>query len=77
MAEALAAACGDRDVLARLGGPLGAAARAEGTVLPDRATRIRRMAIARAAVPEGMRGVHPSWIEAALAELPPRARTAV
>jgi hypothetical protein len=40
-------------------------------------TRIRRMAIARAAVPEGMRGVHPSWIEAALAELPPRARSAV
>lgn len=77
VAEALAAACADRDVLARLAGPLGEAARAEGAEPPDRATRIRRMAIARAAVPEGMRGVHPSWIEAALAELPPRARSAV
>lgn len=77
VAEALAAACSDRDVLARLAGPLGAATRAAAAGPPDRATRIRRMVIARAAVPEGLRGVHPSWIEAALAELPPRARTAV
>jgi hypothetical protein len=77
VADALAAACADRDVLARLAGPLGAAARAASAGPPDRAARIRRMAIARAAVPEGMRGVHPSWIEAALADLPPRARTAV
>lgn len=77
VADALAAACGDRDVLARLAGPLGAAARAEGAGPLDRAARIRRMAVARAAVPEGMRGVHPSWIEAALADLPPRARSAV
>jgi hypothetical protein len=77
VAEALAAACSDPGVLARLAGPLGAAARAAAAGPPARATRIRRMAIARAAVPEGLRGIHPSWIEAALAELPPRARTAV
>jgi len=32
------------------------------------------LADARAPVPAGLRAVHPSWIEAALAELPPRAR---
>jgi len=32
------------------------------------------LAGAHAPLPAGMRAVHPSWIEAALAELPPRAR---
>jgi hypothetical protein len=77
VAEALAAATADRDVLAQLAGPLGEAARAASAGPSDRATRIRWMASARAAVPEGMRGVHPSWIEAQLAALPPRTRTAV
>ncbi len=79
--EALAAACGDRAVLARLGGPLGEAARAAHdrlarTAGPDarRALRAGWAAAARAPVPPGIRGVHPSWIEAALAELPARAR---
>ena len=79
-AEALAAACSDPDVLARLGGPLGDAARAKAAVLralPVAARRLARAQVAAAAcavVPAGLRGVHPSWIEAALAELPPRAR---
>lgn len=77
IAGALAAACGDADVLAVLGGPLGEAARALAPGRGERATRIRWAATARAAVPAGLRGAHPSWIEAALAGLPERARTAV
>src|SRR5688572_16987179 len=83
VARALAAACGDRidrAVLDRLGGTLGAAAR---RAVDELATlqpmvRVERRAtwaaIARAPVPSGIRGAHPSWIEAALVELPPRAR---
>jgi hypothetical protein len=82
--EALAAACGDRAVLARIGGPIGAAARAAlerlerlehtGGAPARRRLRAGWAAAARAPVPPGLRGVHPSWIEATLAELPPRAR---
>ncbi len=73
IAHALALAGGD--LVALLGGPLGDAARA----VPRASTRERAEMIARlrAPVPEGFRGVHGSWIEAALAELPPRARAAV
>lgn len=77
VADALAAACADPEVLARLGGPLGAAARAQAIARGDRAGPSRRAQAARAAVPAGIRGVHPSWIEAALAGLPVRARAAV
>jgi len=63
-------------VLARIAGPLGAAAR-DVSVGIDRATRTRRAARATSPVPAGLRGVHPSWIEAGLAGLPVRARAAV
>jgi SWI/SNF-related matrix-associated actin-dependent regulator 1 of chromatin subfamily A len=79
--EALAAACDDRAVLARLGGELGAAALAahdrlarEARPAARQALRAQWAAAARAPAPPGLRGVHPSWIEAALADLPPRAR---
>ncbi|HEX2691395.1 MAG TPA: hypothetical protein VHN14_32500 [Kofleriaceae bacterium] len=74
---ALAAACRDLDVLARIAAPLGEAARAAAALVPDRVTRARWAAIARAPVPAGLRGVHPSWIEAGLVGLPERARAAV
>jgi hypothetical protein len=73
IAEALALAGGD--LVALLGGPLGEQARAvKRASKRERAEMIARL---RAPVPEGLRGVHASWIEAALAELPPRARVAV
>jgi hypothetical protein len=83
--EAIAAAAhrlgADRDaVLARIGGPLGARARAvlaQHAAAGGKALRAEHAAIARTPVPPGLRGVHPTWIEAALAELPPRARAAV
>jgi hypothetical protein len=80
IAHALAAAAhrlgGDRDrVLARLSGPLGMATRdLDGS---SQRTRAEWAARARAPVPAGLRGVHPTWIEAALAELPERARAAI
>ena len=77
VAGALAAACRDPDVLARLAAPLGAAARVAIPAASDRAARVRWAAVARAPVPAGLRGVHPSWIEAGLAGLPARARAAV
>lgn len=77
VARALAAACRDPEVLARIAGPLGEAARAALTAASDRATRVRWAEAARAPVPAGLRGVHPSWIEAGLAGLPARARRAV
>jgi hypothetical protein len=70
-------------VLARIGGAVGVAARAaagELAALDPRAARRRRAewaAIVRAPVPAGLRAIDPTWIEAALAELPPRARAAV
>jgi hypothetical protein len=77
LAGALAAACGDPDVLARLGGPLGEAARAAAAERPAREVRLRWAQTARTAVPAGLRGAHGSWIEAALAGSPSRARAAV
>jgi hypothetical protein len=77
LAGALAAACRDRDVLAKIAGPLGDAARAASAGSPDHVTRARWATIARVPVPAGVRGAHPSWIEAGLAGLPLRARAAV
>ena len=65
LGNALAAVCDDRGMLARIGGVLGEAARAGGAASVDEV---------RAPVPAGLRGVDPSWIEAALGALPPRAR---
>lgn len=62
---ALAAVCDDQAVLARIGGVVGEAARAGGRTNLDEL---------RAPIPPGLRGVDPSWIEAALSVLPPRAR---
>jgi hypothetical protein len=60
--------------LARLGGPLGEAARARlaelealGDAAARRARRAGWMATARIAVPPGLRQVDPSWLEAAVA----------
>ncbi len=72
-----------QSVLARLAGPIGHAAREAAAELArmDASTRKRRRAevtaLSRAAVSAGLRGVHPSWIEAVLAELPARARAAL
>ncbi|MDB4960269.1 MAG: hypothetical protein JWP01_268 [Myxococcales bacterium] len=83
--EALATtiATADRTVLDRIRGPIGDAARAAfdrlagQTAEQRREQRITWCAAARAPVPPGIRGVDPSWIEAALADLPARARDAV
>jgi hypothetical protein len=68
-------------VLARLGGSIGDDARAAKAELDkmsgSKAKRAEWVAIARAPTTPGLRGVHPTWIEAALAELPERARSAV
>jgi hypothetical protein len=80
ISDALAAACTDDDVLARIGGPLGIAARAKATALrrmpeaPRKQARALAAAIAHAPTLAGLRGIHGSWIEAALGELPVRAR---
>ncbi len=73
--HALAAACIDRDVLARIGGVLGEAARA--ALAQDQKQRVAAVATARAPVPPGLRGVDPSWIERGLLDLPARARVAL
>ncbi|MDX2090005.1 MAG: hypothetical protein SFX73_19265 [Kofleriaceae bacterium] len=81
--EVLAAACVDRAVLARLGGPLGDAARSaacELAALEESARRMKRAtwaATARAPMPAGLWGIDASWIEAALDGLPARAREAL
>lgn len=83
LAVAALAAFDDGAVLARIGGPLGEAARAaHARCLAQPAFEQRRMraawaAAARAPVPAGLRGVDASWIEAALVGLPRRAREAV
>lgn len=77
IADALAAACDDPEVLAQLGGPLGDAARvkaAELRRLPDAARKQARALAAAHARATSLRGIHASWIEAALVGLPPRAR---
>lgn len=75
---------GDCDaVLARIRGPLGDAARAAKAELArldpsaQKTQRARWMATSRLVWPANFRAVHPTWIEAALGELPPRARAAV
>ncbi len=68
-------------VLARLGGPVGEAVRAAARDLaalpaePRRRRRAEILALARSPVPQGLRAVDPTWIEAALESLPERART--
>ncbi len=80
VARALAAARIPGSVLARLGGDVGteavAAARELAALGPDDARKRRASwaASAIAPVPMGLRGVHASWIDAGLADLPPRAR---
>jgi hypothetical protein len=68
--RALAAVCTDRAVLARIGRSLGEDARRA----LDPSRRAEVIAAARSPVPSGLRGVHESWIEAALEPLPARAR---
>jgi hypothetical protein len=83
-ARKLSSLGGDRDgVLARIAGPLGAEARAAVAELDkldggkQKLARAEWAAQVRAPVPAGFRSIHPTWIEAALAPLPPRARAAV
>jgi hypothetical protein len=70
-------------VLARIGGRLGVEARASAAILAklspseERMQRARWLATARLPAPLGARAIHATWIEAALTELPARARTAV
>jgi hypothetical protein len=81
--QLLAMAWPDRAVLARIGGRIGEAAREAADELAEldsderRLIRAKIAAAARAPMPTGIRGVHPSWIEAGLVGLPPRARTAL
>lgn len=85
LAAAAIAAFGDdgAHVLRLVGGELGAGARAAIAALrgleagEQRHTRARWAATARAPVPAGVRGIHASWIEAALDGEPARARTAM
>lgn len=80
LAAATLVALGDREVLARIGGPLGEAARTAYGRLDAMTPEARRdkrrtwSAASRAAVPPGLRGIDPTWIEAALAEVPAGAR---
>jgi hypothetical protein len=74
----VATACTDPVVLARLGGSIGEAARAAAEELAgSQMLRARVLAAVRVPVPAGIRGVHPSWIEAGLVGLPVRARQAL
>ncbi len=65
----------DSDVLARIGGPLGEAAREharELAVLEEKAARAQRaswLAAARAPIPSGIRGIDASWIDPAIASI--------
>jgi hypothetical protein len=62
-------------VLARLGGPIGAEARAAPP--STKVMRAQWSAAARAPVPAGLRGIDASWIEAGLDGVPAEARAAV
>ena len=70
-------------VLARIGGVLGAHARAAAAAIAkldpgaQKLERARVRATSRVLWPAGLRAIHPTWIEAVLADLPARARTAV
>jgi hypothetical protein len=83
LAAATVVALEDRAVLARIGGPIGEAARAAydrlAAMTPEaRRDKRRTWTIAsRVPVPPGLRGIDPSWIEAALAALPAAARDAI
>jgi hypothetical protein len=83
IADALALAArgadSQRRSLDRIAGPWGMAARAAARELEQASSgeRARRLAAVRAPMPPGLRGVHPSWIEHALADLPARARRAL
>jgi hypothetical protein len=65
----------DSDVLARIAGPIGEAARERARELAtfdESASRARRaswLAAARAPIPAGLRGIDASWIEAAIARV--------
>lgn len=81
IAEALASFV-DADVLARIAGPIGDAARAAQVELarldPNaRAKRASWAAAARTPISAGLRGIDATWIEAALEQLPARARSAL
>jgi len=83
LAAATAVAFGDRVVLARIGGPIGEAARTAFDRLEAMSPEARKgkrrtwAAASRASIPPGLRGVDPSWIDAALDGVPPGARTAI
>ena len=70
-------------VLLRLGGALGGSVRNAALQLANldeptrKLQRAQAAALARTPSLGAVRGVHPTWIEAALAELPARARTAI
>ncbi len=64
-------------VLARIAGPIGDEARALHCRRVASRERATWAAIARAPLPPGLRGIDPSWIEAALAGLPIAARAAL
>jgi hypothetical protein len=74
IAEALALVV-DGEVLARIAGPIGEAARdraREIATLDEKASRAKRaswLASARAPIPAGLRGIDASWIEAAIARI--------
>ena len=68
--RALAAVCNDRAVLGRIGGSLGESARRA----LEASRRAEVLTAARSPIPPGLRGVHETWIEAALEALPARAR---
>jgi len=83
LAAATLVALGDREVLARIAGPIGEAARTAYDRLDAMEPEVRRdkrrtwSAASRAAIPPGLRGIDPTWIEAALAEVPAGARAAL
>lgn len=70
-------------VLDRVAGPLGGEARAAANELArhdaaaQKRLRAEWAAWARAPVPAGIRSIHPTWLEACVQGLPPRARSAV
>jgi hypothetical protein len=64
------------ELLALIAGDLRVAGIPRAPAPTTQAERAALLAAARAPLPPGVRGVHPSWIEAALAELPERARVA-
>lgn len=66
-----------REVLGRIGGPHGELARELSATRATSTARAEQRAELRAPLPRGMRNIHATWIEAALAELPPGAREVI